>query len=67
MSGTYWGRDVSTGDSFHGGIKVVESIALDDLCADFRADAKVREATLHNEESRSSRQCSVTLHTHCNV
>ena len=67
MSRTYWGRNVSTSDSFHGGIKVVESIALDDLCADFRADAKVREATFHNEESRSSRQRTVTLNTHCNV
>jgi hypothetical protein len=63
---TYRGRNVSTGDTFHGSIKVVESLALDDLGADFRADAKVREATFHNEESRSSRQRSRALYTYCN-
>ena len=51
VSQAYRGRNVSTGDPFHGGIKVVKSIALDNLCADFRADAKVWEATFHNEES----------------
>jgi hypothetical protein len=49
VSNTYRGRNVGTGDAFHGSIKVIESLALNDLRADFRADAKVREATLYSE------------------
>ena len=55
--------DVSTGDALNGRVQVVKGLALDDLGADFRADAECGEAALDGDKARSRSVHDRTSHS----